>query len=100
MLFRNKTELVRQSQRGKGMVLRGRWNPIYITGVFIGIDCAKPRSFRRVQVTVRIMCVKETMMVVAAAFVVVHVQKRCLEKGKHQGQVHQDSSGKPHTHIV
>ena len=69
-------------------------------GVFIGIDCAKPRSFRRVQVTVRIMCVKETMMVVAAAFVVVHVQKWCLEKGKHQGQVHQDSSGKPHTHIV
>src|SRR4051794_14640988 len=46
------------------------------------------------------MCVKETMMVVAAAFVVVHVQKRRLEKGKHKGQVHQDSSGKPHTHIV
>ncbi len=44
--------------------------------------------------------VKETMMVIAAAFVVVNVQKRCLQKGKHQGQVHQDSSGKPHTHIV
>ena|SRR6266568_5525760 len=46
------------------------------------------------------MCVKKTVMVVAAAFVVVHVQKRRLEKGKHQGQVHQDSSGKPHIHIV
>jgi len=34
------------------------------------------------------MCVKETMMVVAAAFLVMNVQKRYLEKGKHQGQVH------------
>src|SRR6266702_6009876 len=42
--------------------------------------------------------VKETMMVIAAAFVVVNVQKRCLQKGKHQGQVHQDRSG-THTHI-
>src|SRR4051795_466311 len=68
--------------------------------VIIGIGCAKPRLFRRAQVTMRKMRVKETIMVVAAAFVVVHVQKRCLEKGKRQGQVHQDSSGKPHTHIV
>ncbi len=46
------------------------------------------------------MRVKETVMVIAAAFVIVHVQKRRLEKGKHQGQVHQDRSGKPHTHIL
>ena len=48
----------------------------------------------------RKMCVKETVMVVAAAFVVMNVQERRLEKGKDQGQVHQDSSGKPHTHIL
>ena len=48
----------------------------------------------------RKMRVKETVMVVAAAFVVVHVQERRLEKGNRQRQVHQDRNGKPHTHIV